>query len=404
MSFDASEAGSRRGFGLAAIPSLKAVAFDRLGVFVASLACVAWAFEPLVTLRANRIASGKGVGFLDALPPSVGYAGAVAIGLVALAALLRSSPWSRAVGAAFSLAVLAYLVGDAPAHLIGPDNTLARVSPAGAFWLLGFAFALMMTDAIGRLRPGPWPRLGMLVITYAVAASFLNSGHWDGLSVMREYAVHADSFWQEAVSHVELTLMSLGAALVVGLPLGIACHGSARLRGLTLPVLNIVQTIPSIAMFGLLMAPLALLAAHLPILAEYGIRGIGTAPALIALFLYSLLPVVGNTVVGLASVPAQSVEAARGMGMTTRQLLAKIELPLAAPVILTGVRIVLVQNIGLVTIAALIGGGGFGVFVFQGIGQAATDLVLLGAIPTIALAFSAAVILDAVVDMLKGRA
>ena len=102
--------------------------------------------------------------------------------------------------------------------------------------------------------------------------------------------------------------------------------------------------------------------------------------------------------------PAQSVEAAKGMGMTRGQLLTKIELPLAAPVILTGVRIVLVQNIGLVTIAALIGGGGFGVFVLQGIGQAATDLVLLGAIPTIVLAFSAAVILDAVVDLLKGRA
>ena len=90
--------------------------------------------------------------------------------------------------------------------------------------------------------------------------------------------------------------------------------------------------------------------------------------------------------------------------MTARQRLTGIELPLALPVILTGVRIVLVQNIGLVTIAALIGGGGFGVFVFQGIGQAAPDLVLLGAAPTIALAFSAAVILDAIVDLLKGAA
>ena len=301
------------------------------------------------------------------------------------------------------MAVLAYLVGEAPSHLIGVNNALARVSPAGAFWLMGFAFALLLTDAIGRMRLGPWPRLAILAITFAIAASFLNSGQWDGLSVLKEYAVHADTFWQEATNHVELALTSLGAALIAGLPLGIACHGSSRLRDLTLPVLNIVQTIPSIAMYGLMMAPLALLAAHVPVAAELGIRGIGTAPALIALFLYSLLPVVGNTVVGLASVPPQSVEAAKGMGMTRRQLLTKIELPLAAPVILTGVRIVLVQNIGLVTIAALIGGGGFGVFVFQGIGQAATDLVMLGAIPTIALAFSAAVILDAIVDILKGR-
>ncbi len=105
---------------------------------------------------------------------------------------------------------------------------------------------------------------------------------------------------------------------------------------------------------------------------------------------------VANTVVGLAGVPRAANDAARGMGMTDRQRLFRVELPLAFPVILTGIRIVLVQNIGLATIAALIGGGGFGVFVFQGIGQTAMDLVLLGAVPTVALAFAAAVVLDAV--------
>jgi osmoprotectant transport system permease protein len=97
------------------------------------------------------------------------------------------------------------------------------------------------------------------------------------------------------------------------------------------------------------------------------------------------------------------VEAARGMGLSARQRLMQIELPLALPVILTGIRIVLVQNLGLATVAALIGGGGFGTFVFQGIGQTAIDLVLLGAIPTVALAFMAAVILDAVIDMANGH-
>jgi len=404
VNFVASEGGSRRNVGFGAFPVLTREAFDKLGIFIALLTGASFLFEPFVTLRANRIVSGKGVGFFDALPHSLGYPGALLVGAVAVAAIARAPPWMRAGGAGLTLAALAYLVGEAPSHLVGPDNRLARVAPAGAFWLMGFAFALLLTDAIGRLKLGPWPRLSLLAITFVIAASFLNSGLWDGLSVLKEYAVHADSFWQEAINHVALALTSLGAALIAGLPLGVACHQSSRLRDLTLPVLNIVQTIPSIAMYGLMMAPLALLAAHVPLAGELGIRGIGTAPALIALFLYSLLPVVGNTVVGLASVPAQSVEAAKGMGMTRGQLLTKIELPLAAPVILTGVRIVLVQNIGLVTIAALIGGGGFGVFVLQGIGQAATDLVLLGAIPTIVLAFSAAVILDAVVDLLKGRA
>src|SRR5690606_31772619 len=114
-----------------------------------------------------------------------------------------------------------------------------------------------------------------------------------------------------------------------------------------------------------------------------------------------LLPVVANTVVGLGGVPPSVNDAAAGMGMTSRQRLISVKLPLAFPVILTGIRIVLVQNIGLATIAALIGGGGFGVFVFQGIGQTAMDLVLLGALPTVLLAFAAAIVLDAVVDMVR---
>ena len=154
---------------------------------------------------------------------------------------------------------------------------------------------------------------------------------------------------------------------------------------------------------GLLIAPLAWVATHIPGAAAIGISGIGFTPAIVALFLYSLLPVVANTVVGLLGVPPDANDAARGMGMTDRQRLMGIELPLAFPVILTGIRIVLVQNIGLATVAALIGGGGFGVFVFQGIGQTALDLVLLGAVPTVLLAFAAAIILDAFVELTSIR-
>ena len=199
--------------------------------------------------------------------------------------------------------------------------------------------------------------------------------------------------------HVLLSVGSLAAAVAVGLPLGILAHQRPRLRAPLLQVLNLIQTIPSIALFGILMAPLGYLAANVPLAAALGIRGIGAAPALLALFLYALLPVVANTVIGLGQVSPAVVDAARGMGLTGRQLLAQVELPLAFPVILTGIRIVLVQSIGLVTVAALIGGGGFGTFVFQGIGQTAMDLVLLGAVPTVALAFAAAVLLDAAVDL-----
>jgi osmoprotectant transport system permease protein len=237
-------------------------------------------------------------------------------------------------------------------------------------------------------------------VALGVTVRALAHGTFDQLSVMREYAVHAARFGPEARRHLWLAAGSLAAAVIVGLPLGIACHRAPKLRPGVLGTLNVVQTIPAIALFGILMAPLGALAAAAPWVAQFGIRGIGAAPAAVALFLYSLLPIVANTVAGLKRVSHAAVEAARGMGMTDRQRLLQVELPLALPVILTGIRVVLVQNIGMVTVAALIGGGGLGTFVFQGIGQTAIDLVLLGAIPIVVMAFSAAVLLDALVEVM----
>jgi osmoprotectant transport system permease protein len=141
----------------------------------------------------------------------------------------------------------------------------------------------------------------------------------------------------------------------------------------------VIQTVPSIALFGLLLAPLAAL----------GLGGVGPAPALIALTLYALLPIARNTEAAIRGVDPALTEAASGMGMTPRQIFWRVELPLGFPVFLAGVRIVMVQAIGLAAVAALIGAGGLGTFVFQGIGQYAVDLVLLGAVPTIVLALAA---------------
>ncbi|TKB74710.1 MAG: ABC transporter permease, partial [Mesorhizobium sp.] len=317
----------------------------------------------------------------------------------ALIALLKTPLALRLGASVVALAALALLIGVAGSFLTPAGNTFARISPASGFWLLIFAFTLLLADVLTRLNLSPQARVGVLVVAAAAIGLLLVSGSWNSLSILKEYFNRADSFWAEGSKHVTLALGSLAAAVIIGLPLGILCHRVEKLRAGVLNVLNIIQTIPSIALFGLLIAPLGWVASHVPGAAALGIRGIGTAPAFVALFLYSLLPVVANTVVGLAGVPRAANDAARGMGMTDRQRLFGVEFPLAFPVILTGIRIVLVQNIGLATIAALIGGGGFGVFVFQGVGQTAMDLVLLGAVPTVALAFAAAIILDAVIEM-----
>jgi osmoprotectant transport system permease protein len=372
---------------------------DPLGLLLTGVSVLALALLPVIVFKANRIMPGEPRELLDLLPTWADAMVCLTLAGAAVAALFSRDARLRLLAALLAIAAFSVALALGADALTPPGNRVFRVAPGSGFWIVLIALGLLATDALTRLMPGPLLRVAILIGTLIGVILALGSGFFDDLSVMREYAVNAARFAQEARRHLLLALGSLLAAVVVALPLGVLCHRVPRLRAGVLNSLNIVQTIPSIALFGILMAPLAALAAAYPALAALGIRGIGAAPAAIALFLYSLLPIVGNTVVGLGRVASAAVDAARGMGLTDGQILRQIELPLALPTILTGIRIVLVQNVGMVTIAALIGGGGFGAFVFQGIGQTAIDLVLLGAIPTIVLAFSAAVVLDALTDL-----
>jgi osmoprotectant transport system permease protein len=375
------------------------IRIDKLGVVIGFLVLYGLLASPFALLKPNRILQGEAKSLLEALPGISGWGFMLLLAFVLVVALFRTAPWLRLAAAMAALTGLAVAIGLAAGSLTPPGNNYARVSPASGFWILVFAFALLAADAVSRLQPRPWIRLLLLALAAGLVSALFVSGLWAGLSIMKEYSGRADVFWSEAAKHVTLAIGSLFVAVLVGLPLGILCHRIPSLRAGVLNTLNLIQTIPSIALFGILIGPLAWIAANIPGAAAAGIRGIGTAPAFVALFLYSLLPIVANTVVGLAGIPRDANDAARGVGMTDGQRLVQIELPLAMPVILTGIRIVLVQNIGLATIAALIGGGGFGVFVFQGIGQTAMDLVLLGAVPTVALAFASAVVFDALIQM-----
>ncbi len=377
---------------------VSALRIDRLGALFTAVGAPALAFLPFVVFKQNRILPGDALSLYAALPPPAAYGCLAALIVTAITALFVRQARIRFGVALLGIVILAAAVAAAGNGLTAVGNRVVRVAPGAGCWLLLAMLMLMATDALTRLKPRPLTRVLLLALCAAGAGIALAHGIFDHLSVMREYAVNSERFGRELQRHLWLVFGSLGAALCLALPLGMLCHRVPRLRAGTLGVLNLVQTIPAIALFGILMAPLAALAANVPLAARIGIHGIGAAPAVIALFLYSLLPIVANTVTGLARVSPAAVEAARGMGMTPGQVLARVEMPLALPVILSGVRIVLVQNIGLATIAALIGAGGLGAFVFQGIGQTAIDLVLLGAIPTVALAFAASVLLDALVE------
>ena len=175
------------------------------------------------------------------------------------------------------------------------------------------------------------------------------------------------------VEHFELVVVSMLIAVAIGIPLGVLLTRKVPLRGWVLGFANVMQTIPSLALFGFLIP--------IPF-----IGGIGKRTAIVALVLYALLPILRNTLVGILGVDPAVRESAIAMGMTGRQLLYQVELPLAARTILAGVRVATVTTIGTATIAAAIGGGGLGVFIFRGIASVDTTQILAGAIPAALLA------------------
>jgi osmoprotectant transport system permease protein len=188
------------------------------------------------------------------------------------------------------------------------------------------------------------------------------------------------------LEHLLLVVVSTGIAVALGVPLGILLTRRPSLAGPILGFANVMQTIPGLALFGFL----------IPI---PWIGGIGDKIAIIALVLYALLPILRNTYTGIQSVDPSVVEAGRGMGMTDLERLRLIEVPLALPTILAGVRIATVVSVGLATIAAAVGAGGLGNLIFRGLSMVDSRLILAGAIPAAALAILA----DALLGGLEKR-
>lgn len=190
------------------------------------------------------------------------------------------------------------------------------------------------------------------------------------------FASHRVEILEATLAHLFLVLVSMAIAVAIGLPLGMLLVERKRAGAAALAVASILQTIPSLALFGFLIP--------LPFLG-----GIGTRTAVIALVLYALLPILRNTVVGLTSVDAAVLEAAEAMGMTPGQILFKVRLPLGSSVILAGIRTATVITIGVATIAAAIGAGGLGTFIFRGVAMVSDAVILAGAIPAALLALAA---------------
>jgi osmoprotectant transport system permease protein len=187
---------------------------------------------------------------------------------------------------------------------------------------------------------------------------------------------HRDEIFGATLDHLTLVIIAMIIAIFIGVPLGMFIVQRSALRAVALGIASIFQTIPSLALFGFLIP--------IPF-----IGGIGTRTAIVALVLYALLPILRNTYVGLTGIDPAVLEAAEAMGMTRAQILFRVRFPLALGVILAGIRTATIITIGVATIAAAIGAGGLGTFIFRGVALVSDSLILAGAIPAALLALLA---------------
>ncbi|MCL6262919.1 ABC transporter permease [Craterilacuibacter sp. RT1T] len=366
-------------------------------LFLISAAWLAALGLPLLSIAPNRLLSGQGVS-LAALLHGWRYA------LLVPALVLLAAPWLAACApgrgllllgsAMLSFALLALCGEEAQWQSAQDGEGLLRVSFGGGFWLLQLLLWLLLAELLRGMR------LRMLWLSAALAPLLwlLERGRLDALSLAQEYRNHQDSLALALGQHLALVVYSVLPAILFGSLLGLVAYRYPVWRKPLFSFLGVLQTIPSIALFALLIAPLAWLGAHWP---QSGIAGVGRVPALVALTLYGLLPMARSSFAALTQIAPEVLEAGRGIGMSAAQLFFRAELPLALPVWLSGVRVTAVQTVGLGAVAALIGAGGFGSIMFQGLSSSALDLVLLGVIPLVLLALLLDVLFRLALSLLK---
>lgn len=297
------------------------------------------------------------------------------------------------LGLLFPLFMLSLLADSAFVAELGP---FGRVNPASGLYLYMAASAVVF---LMKERLSTLDKVGLLLVLGAIVSLGL-TGRFAHFGIIREAINFGTRLPREIIHHLRITFISVGISLVIGLPAALASFQFKPVRAVVIPFLNTLQTIPGIALFGLLIAPLALISRTFPLLRELGIRGIGDTPAIIALSTYALYPVIRYSITAFESADPRVIDAADGMGMSPSQLWRMVRLPLAAPGVLHGIRTALIQTLGNATLAKLIGGGGLGVLVFEGLGQASTDMVLLGMLLVIALTLVSDRILQGAIHIL----
>ena len=275
---------------------------------------------PFISYAPNRLVSGEGRHLWQLWPQTIWML--VGVGCAWLTACFipgKKGSICALILAQFVFVLLVWGAGKAATQLAQNGSALARTSLGSGFWLAAALALLACSDAIRRISTHPLWRWLLHMQIAIIPLWLLYSGTLNDLSLMKEYANRQDVFDDALAQHLTLLFGAVLPALVIGVPLGIWCYFSTARQGAIFSLLNVIQTVPSVALFGLLIAPLAALVTAFPWLGTLGIAGTGMTPALIALVLYALLPLVRGVVVGLNQIPRDVLESARAMGMSGTQ-------------------------------------------------------------------------------------
>ncbi|WP_244475074.1 ABC transporter permease [Methylobacterium sp. Leaf99] len=353
---------------------------------------------PVLTLAANRLVPGVPVSGGSALGPVL----PAILALSALAAgLLAVSPGRRAGAAALALAVAAAGLfagglGHGAALRMADQPPAARAGLGAGAWLAAALLGAALGLAVRRCRQ---PGLGLVVVGLGlvglVAAG--RAGLFDALSLAVEYAARREAVHAAFVEHLVLAGGALGLAVPAVILLSLWRRGQDAV-GIAI---GGVQVVPAVALLGGLVALTGGLLRAVPPLRDLGLSALGPAPAMVGVAAYLLLPLWRGLAAALRAPDPASLDAARAMGLTDAQILARLRLPLGAPLLVGALRVAAVQGIGLATLGALVGAGGLGRIVFDGMAQFAPDLILLGAVPVVALSLVAERTLSAVEDGMR---
>lgn len=369
-----------------------------------------------IILRPNRIEGGQGYPFVTAL--GSGWYLAAALFVMAFYVFIKLVQWGpdrqpKGNGRTLiKILLVGWLVGMlvwfTGALAYGSQSLLANQPEAarasiGLGYFLGLVGLILLLYRDLLLLDRPWVNLITVFLVIGIFWGAYKGGQLEAISLIRELYNKESRLMDELIRHMQLSLSASLTGLCLSLYLGTTAYVHPSRTRMVMGIVNMAQVIPTLTFLGLIMIPLTALSKVFPILKDFGVSGIGFLPAYLVLTMYALLPITTNVIAGYRSLDSSIQEAARGMGMTRRQIRYKIELPLIVPYIYTGYQTALVQTVGNAILAGLVGGGGLGAILFLGLAQSAPDLVILSALVVVVIAFTLKTILTGLLNLVMNQ-